>query len=429
MDMSLDDIIKSKKITQAPSKKFGIKKPVALPLRKTLNKPVFKEARRITDARLKIIQKNRAKIRDARDKLAEITRNNGDVRQKLMQRQELTTYKYSKMGSGSVSSGGGGGGGSGGRRTVGVSKVIPAGGLKTKSSNYKTSSLPSITNRRHENHFDIPRGYVDYDNMEKMEEEEYAAASRLSRTVQNDMAYELAPPAPRRLNSWGSTSNEHFDPFDVYEVPYSTRHERRMSPDLPAPPAKGILRSSSIRERSPDSYSRRYLPEQTSHLSYEMRSRLERAPDPHASMGIFSNPLKPSSSSSISSSMGGGGGGSGMFTSSTGYRIVVSNLHTSVNQSDIKELFEDIGELYDSRIVRPGVAEVIYKSLADAEKAVDTYHNRQLDGQPMKCLLVNPRASNKPTAPAIRSSSLHSSNKTPLEIDIDALHKVLFRRH
>lgn len=122
------------------------------------------------------------------------------------------------------------------------------------------------------------------------------------------MAYELAPPAPRRLNSWGSASNEHFD------------------------------RSSS------------------------------------------------------------------MFTSSTGYRIVVSNLHTSVTQSDIKELFEDIGELYDSRIVRPGVAEVIYKTLDDAEKAVDTYHNRQLDGQPMKCLLVNPRASNNPTAPAMRSS-------------------------
>lgn len=236
--------------------------------------------------------------------------------------------------------------------------------------------------------------------------EEYAAASRLSRTVQNDMAYEMAPPAPRRLNSWGSSSGEHYDPFEVYEIPYSTRHERRMSPDIAPPPPKGILRSTSIRERSPDTYSRRYVPEQTS-LSYEMRSRLERAPDPHASMGIFSNPLKPSSSSSSSMSSGGGGGGGGgssIPTSSSGYRIVVSNLHTSVTQSDIKELFEDIGELYDSRIVRPGVAEVIYKSLNDAEKAVDTYHNRQLDGQPMKCLLVNPRASNKPTAPAMRSS-------------------------
>lgn len=119
---------------------------------------------------MKIIQKNRAKIRDARDKLAEITRNNGDVRKKLMQKQEYTTYKYSKVGGGSsVSSGGA----YVGRRTVGVSKVIPAGGLKTKSSNYKTSSLPVVATRRRENHFEIPRGYVDYDNMEKMEEGEY----------------------------------------------------------------------------------------------------------------------------------------------------------------------------------------------------------------------------------------------------------------
>lgn len=153
----------------------GIKKPAAQPLRKTLNKPVFKEARRITDARLKIIQKNRAKIRDARDKLAEITRSNGDVRKKLMQKQELTTYKYSKMGSGGTLSGGGGSSGPGARRALGVSKAIPVGGLKTKSSNYKTSSSLSVAvpSRRRENHFDIPRGYVDYDNMEKMEEGKY----------------------------------------------------------------------------------------------------------------------------------------------------------------------------------------------------------------------------------------------------------------
>lgn len=125
----------------------------------------------------------------------------------------------------------------------------------------------------------------------------------------------------------------------------------------------------------------------------------------------------------------------------TGYRIVVSNLHGSVTQNDIKELFEDIGDLLESRLVRPGVAEVIYRTLKDAEEAVDTYHNRQLDGQPMKCLLVKPRASNKPTAPAIsyssssrslKSSSLSSSSpgakKSHVEIDIDALHTVLFRR-
>lgn len=89
----------------------------------------------------------------------------------------------------------------------------------------------------------------------------------------------------------------------------------------------------------------------------------------------------------------------------TGYRIVVSNLQANVTQEDIKELFEDVGELLVSRLVRPGTAEVIYKTLKDATKAVETYHNRQLDGHPMKCLLVNPRPKNNPTAPAVRPLS------------------------
>uniref|UniRef100_A0A1A9YUK2 RRM domain-containing protein n=1 Tax=Glossina morsitans morsitans TaxID=37546 RepID=A0A1A9YUK2_GLOMM len=418
MDMSLDDLIKSKKLVTAPSRKFGSKKLTSPNLRKPLNRPAFKDVQRVTDARLKIIEKNRAKIRDARDKLAEITRSNGDVRKKLLEKQHRSEKRdlhsnFKNMRIGERAAAGNGN----------VRKLLPSGGLRTKhstttgASGYRREATTFLLrdSRRSETVGIPPRGYVDYDNMEKIEEEEYAAASRLSRTVKNDIAYEVPPAAPRRLNSWGSsTTDHHYDPFDVYEVPHDTRRERRISPDLS--PSKGLL----TRGHSPDLYARRYIPEPSSHLSYEMRTRLERAPDPHASMGIFSNPLKPSSASTTASMTP---------NSSTYYRIVVSNLHTSVTHADIKELFEDIGDLYDSRIVRPGIAEVIYKSLSDAEKAVDTYHNRQLDGQPMKCLLVNPRVSNKPTAPAILSTSSLTSNKTPLEIDIDALHKVLFRRH
>lgn len=220
--------------------------------------------------------------------------------------------------------------------------------------------------------------------------EEYASGhlSHISRTVHNDVEiYDVgAPPAPRRIEGWGT---EAFDPFEVYDVPHSReershingsqnyhRRVRDMSPDI-----------GNHRQRTPPlMFPRRYVPEHSSHLSYKMRSRLEQAPDPHASMGIFANPVKQTPP-----------------TINPGSRIVVSNLHTSVTQSDIKELFEDIGELYESRIVRPGVAEVIYKNFKDAEKAVDTYHNRQLDGQPMKCLLVNPRSSSKPTASALKN--------------------------
>lgn len=399
MDLSLDEIIKTKKIVLPSAvKKFNNTENSrkGLALRKTLNKPVFKQSI-VTDARNKIIQKNREKIRDARDKLSELTRASGDVRQRLLAKKLST---------------------GGGLKTRGATKklyttayrngVLKARpGLKStqpyiRQAAHVSARLPDLIN--------VPRGYVDYDDMKRMEEEEMAVATRLSRTVTNDFATfdhrDVSPTPPiRRMNSWVAAA-EPFDPFDVYKP-----RERRMSPELPPPPPKGILRPST-RQLSPDIYKRRYVPEPSSHLSYEMRSRLERAPDPHPSMVTFSNSLKSSSSSS-------------------GYRVVVSNLHSSVTQSDIQELFEDIGPLYDSLLVRPGFAKVIYKSLTDAEKAVDTYHNRQLDGQPMKCLLVNPRTSSKPTAPAIpTTSSLRSaSGKTPLEIDIDALHKVLFRRH
>lgn len=98
------------------------------------------------------------------------------MRKKLMQKQDLTTYKYGKMGSGSIGSVSTSGAGL--RRTVsggsGSGKHLSVGGLNTKKiSNYKTSSLPNAPSRRRENHFEIPRGYVDYDNMEKMEEGEY----------------------------------------------------------------------------------------------------------------------------------------------------------------------------------------------------------------------------------------------------------------
>ncbi|XP_044271195.1 polymerase delta-interacting protein 3-like isoform X2 [Tribolium madens] len=121
-----------------------------------------------------------------------------------------------------------------------------------------------------------------------------------------------------------------------------------------------------------------------------------------------------------------------------GHRIVVSNLQPTVTQDDVKELFEDIGQLLAARLVRPGVAEVIYKNLKDAQKAVDTYHNRQLDGQPMKCLLVNKRPLNNPTAPALTKMESQgllntievssSSNSNKLVPDLSTIHKVLFQR-
>ncbi|KAL0893959.1 hypothetical protein ABMA27_014036 [Loxostege sticticalis] len=106
------------------------------------------------------------------------------------------------------------------------------------------------------------------------------------------------------------------------------------------------------------------------------------------------------------------------------YRIIVSNLRSTVTGGDIEELFGDVGGMVESRLVRPGTAEVIYKTQEDAQRAVDLYHNRQLDGQPMNCLLVTPRSNAAPP----RSSSkpaLYSTNSN-VEPDISTFHKVLF---
>lgn len=443
MSLSLDDIIKKKSIGKRPKPTGGAGKKVTKvgrngagvgsdrprPGKKLMGSPngrrkgaaavtvgggiksrmgIVKQPRMIVDARMKIIQKKRAQIRDARDKLVEIARNSGDARLRLLKRK---------------------------------GKVPPGNGILKK----RGGSISVTSGKSYVDEMD-----VDYD----MEVDIRRPIGPLKRTVRNEMftVPSTMPPLPTfsrnvRNSPPQTSSSWNSDPFDCYEV-HPTRPVMSKAPPPPAPvpryddlpPRRGITRA-----RSPPPHP--MYAEDRPHLSSTMRARLERAPNPNESMGIFAKmppedhhhsssssssrhhhhhhhqqPLSPSPSPPI-----------------TGYRIVVSNLHSSVTQNDIKELFEDIGDLLESRLVRPGVAEVIYRTLKDAEEAVDTYHNRQLDGQPMKCLLVKPRASNKPTAPAISYSSSSRSlkpaslvssgaKKSHVEIDIDALHTVLFRR-
>lgn len=221
--------------------------------------------------------------------------------------------------------------------------------------------------------------------MERQEAEEIAG---LRRTIQNDLirpprsAFPEMPFRDRRIE---------VEPFDIYNVqrrssfgdkPLSNR-SNMMDVDMDVDFPLDIHRSVR-RDQDPIEYS---------HLSHDMKNRLQNPPEVYSgSHGIFSNPLKKTISVNDSYPQG--------------YRIVVSNLHSSVTESDIKELFQEIGDLTDARLVRTGVAEVIFKREKEALKAVEVYHNRQLDSLPMKCLLVNPRASDHPTAPAISSRYL-----------------------
>ncbi|KAL3987498.1 hypothetical protein ACER0C_014613 [Sarotherodon galilaeus] len=75
------------------------------------------------------------------------------------------------------------------------------------------------------------------------------------------------------------------------------------------------------------------------------------------------------------------------FSPLEGTKITVNNLHPRVTEEDIVELFCVCGALKRARLVKVGVAEVVFVRKDDAVSAYRKYNNRCLDGQPMKCNL------------------------------------------
>ncbi|XP_060883195.1 polymerase delta-interacting protein 3 isoform X3 [Labrus mixtus] len=75
------------------------------------------------------------------------------------------------------------------------------------------------------------------------------------------------------------------------------------------------------------------------------------------------------------------------FSPLEGTKITVNNLHPRVTEEDIVELFCVCGALKRARLVKLGVAEVVFVRKEDAVSAYRKYNNRCLDGQPMKCNL------------------------------------------
>ncbi|KAF5891634.1 polymerase delta-interacting protein 3 isoform X2, partial [Clarias magur] len=76
-----------------------------------------------------------------------------------------------------------------------------------------------------------------------------------------------------------------------------------------------------------------------------------------------------------------------VFSPLEGTKITVNNLHPRVTEEDIVELFCVCGALKRARLVKVGVAEVVFVRKDDAISAYRKYNNRCLDGQPMKCNL------------------------------------------
>ncbi|XP_017034034.1 uncharacterized protein [Drosophila kikkawai] len=464
MDLSLDEIIERKRGYggRAADKKFNpsyTKQP-----RKLLNRTTFKPGQsdkpavRSFDARNKIIQKTRAKIGDARDILNRNIRDSGiDARQLLQDRKknrsplsgeiidvEALSDRMPRLGRNDSRS----------RRLQFVRRTAMERSAATwdeeddEAVGLGGHNRPFTSRLNHSAKPFAPHGYVDHDNMQDLEDEE------ISRTLHFGN-YTNQPPPPRytfggfdmdhdddvEMSTAPLKNNIANDPFAIYEVARN-RIER---PSLPAPL---IVGRTDTGEKLFERRQRNMLT--TTNLSDSMRARLFGAePDRRVSHGIYAN------ENNKQAGYGGGGGGGGgvgvggtggtslmssqtismrrpspppplgVANSKAGYRLLVSNLHAKVTTADIRELFSDIGPMYDARVVRPGTAEVIYKTLEHAEMAVEAYHHREFDDQPMHCVLVNPHSSHRTAR--LASSRTVTTNSSGVEVDIDALHSVLFR--
>ncbi|GBM92315.1 hypothetical protein AVEN_72345-1 [Araneus ventricosus] len=76
-------------------------------------------------------------------------------------------------------------------------------------------------------------------------------------------------------------------------------------------------------------------------------------------------------------------------------RVYVTNLCSSVSKQDIMELFGDVGVVKSADMPQVGTAVVEFYDLPDATRACETYHNRLLDGQAMRCFLQPNTASQR----------------------------------
>lgn len=165
------------------------------------------------DARNKIIQKNRSKIRDARDKLVQLAKRGGDARLKLMKKQEVR---------------------------------VPTHIMTARKQRRPQRLADRPTYRQHDELMDIEDNFV-------------PAPLALRRTVKNEIA--MMPPLPtfkvqRQIERRPPpTSMWNSDPFDCYEVPTERpsdvsepRHLQRTirNPELDMMPRKGILRCKCV---------------------------------------------------------------------------------------------------------------------------------------------------------------------------------------
>jgi RNA recognition motif-containing protein len=118
-----------------------------------------------------------------------------------------------------------------------------------------------------------------------------------------------------------------------------------------------------------------------------------------------------------------------------GTKVVITNLETSVSQEDIMELCEDVGPLKRAKLVSPGHAEVFFVNHSHAKKAMDIYHNRLMDGKPMRCQLVGANSMGgvgghtMKLPPSVYMRRREGEEPRGPRPDLDAIHQALFRKN
>ena len=117
-------------------------------------------------------------------------------------------------------------------------------------------------------------------------------------------------------------------------------------------------------------------------------------------------------------------------------KVIVSNLASTVSQEDLMELFGDVGQLRRVKLSQSsGLAELVFLNGEDADKAIDIYNNRKLDGKAMKCHLATvgspPKSDSGPRLNLPSESSRHRQSyqeerfQEPTDTT-SAVHRALF---
>jgi len=441
MDLSLDDIIKNKKKVQPQNsslddiiKKKNIKfnDPKA---RKDQNdrpqntrkfetaitkrnittdlRNKIPQQNDITDVRTKLIQKKKLKMVDAREQIRPLGgRQQPDVRDRL------NKIKKGNVGVAASRLGGAASRLGGATSRLGGATSRLGGQVKTAPLNRRPSSNRpmGVVEPRYQN---VRRQEEDYEELDMSPEMEYEDSYpqepiyRQERPVVVKQIYQPPPPPPTRevvyvdqygapirerpmyVDEYGAPINERPVYADEYDAPVRERTVyvdeygnpiRTVEAPVRRPPPVRVVQArplSSYAEAPVRRMASSYV-EEPIRRSAPVRSVSDLSARRPLSTGLAARMDQQPSRPSIYAKMR-----QQQPQPQRGTKLVVNNLNPAVSQEDVEELFETIGKTLKVKMLRKGVAEVVFKSREDALKSVKVFNNRELDGQPMTVRIVN----------------------------------------